>query len=395
MELQILGFALLPAGGHRGQPAGDAGARHRLAQGGRESLRSEEGDGRHGLESYGSNGCESIRPSAKERTCTSSSWNRSSPSISASSCAGSPPWARASPASASAHGRRSTRSCAAGWSATSRCARWCTSPRCSKRCERVQAKAWVDRMEATVEAHILPAAKVREAAGIPGTTVQTAFLCRDKPAMKEALRQADVSCAQSRGVSSPQELRMFAAEVGYPIILKPRAGAGASGTQRVDNDRELESAIVDQGLDRGASVAAEEFIEGHEGFYDTISIGGTRRARVHLALLPERPRGDAHALDLAPDRHDEPGRRAGLQRPAPDGPEGHRGAGHHHFADPHGVVLRPQGAQVLRDRLPPAGRRRLGSLRRGERLRHLSRVGDGRRPRPPRASRPRAATPPG
>lgn len=139
---------------------------------------------------------------------------------------------------------------------------------------RVQATAWVDRMEATVEAHIMPAAKVREAAGIPGTTVQTAYLCRDKPAMKEALRQADVACAQSRGVASPQELRMFAAEVGYPIILKPRAGAGASGTQRVDNDRELESAIIEQGLDRGASVAAEEFIEGHEGFYDTISIGG-------------------------------------------------------------------------------------------------------------------------
>ena len=139
---------------------------------------------------------------------------------------------------------------------------------------RVQATSWVDRLEATVEAHILPAAKVREAAGIPGTTVQTSFLCRDKPAMKEALRKADVACARSSGVSTPQELRMFAAEVGYPIILKPRAGAGASGTQRVDNDRELESAIVEQGLDRGASVAAEEFIEGHEGFYDTISIDG-------------------------------------------------------------------------------------------------------------------------
>ncbi|MEO7794584.1 MAG: ATPase, partial [Thermoanaerobaculia bacterium] len=97
---------------------------------------------------------------------------------------------------------------------------------------KVQASAWVDRMEATVEAHIMPAAKVREAAGIPGTTVETAYLCRDKPAMKEALRQAGVSCAQSRGVETPQELRMFAAEVGYPIILKPRAGAGASGTQR-------------------------------------------------------------------------------------------------------------------------------------------------------------------
>lgn len=139
---------------------------------------------------------------------------------------------------------------------------------------RVQNREWVDRLEATVEAHILPAAKVREAAGIPGTSVRTAFLCRDKPAMKEALRDAGVPCAQSRGVASPQELRMFAAEVGYPLILKPRSAAGASGTQRVDNDRELESAIVAQGIDRGASVAAEEFIEGHEGFYDTISIGG-------------------------------------------------------------------------------------------------------------------------
>lgn len=139
---------------------------------------------------------------------------------------------------------------------------------------RVQNREWVDRLEATVEAHILPAAKVREAAGIPGTSVRTAFLCRDKPAMKEALRAAGVPCAQSRGVASPQELRIFAAEVGYPIILKPRSAAGASGTQRVDNERELESAIVAQGLDRGASVAAEEFIEGHEGFYDTLSIGG-------------------------------------------------------------------------------------------------------------------------
>ena len=139
---------------------------------------------------------------------------------------------------------------------------------------RVQAREWVDRLEATVEAHILPAAKVREACSIPGTSQRTAFLCRDKPAMKEALRAAGVPCAQSRGVSSPQELRAFAAEVGYPLVLKPRSAAGASGTVRVDNDRALESALVEQGIDRGAAVAAEEFVEGHEAFYDTISIGG-------------------------------------------------------------------------------------------------------------------------
>ncbi|KAB2967555.1 MAG: ATP-grasp domain-containing protein [Thermoanaerobaculia bacterium] len=139
---------------------------------------------------------------------------------------------------------------------------------------RVQAREWVDRLEATVEAHILPAARAREQAGIPGTSVRTAWLCRDKPAMKEALRGAAIPTAASRAVSSPQELRIFAAETGLPIVLKPRSAAGASGTTKISNERELESAIVEYGLDRGASIAAEEFVEGHEGFYDTLTIGG-------------------------------------------------------------------------------------------------------------------------
>src|SRR5206468_8799133 len=76
---------------------------------------------------------------------------------------------------------------------------------------RVQAREWVDRLEATIEAHILPVARVREAATIPGTTVRTAYLCRDKPAMKEALREAGVPCARSTGTSSAEEVRAFAA----------------------------------------------------------------------------------------------------------------------------------------------------------------------------------------
>ncbi len=32
----------------------------------------------------------------------------------------------------------------------------------------IQSRLWVDRLEATVEAHILPAARVREACTIPG-----------------------------------------------------------------------------------------------------------------------------------------------------------------------------------------------------------------------------------
>jgi hypothetical protein len=115
---------------------------------------------------------------------------------------------------------------------------------------------------------------VRERCGIPGTTARTTFLCRDKPSMKEALRAAGVSCAQSIGSSDPDEIRAFAAKVGFPLIVKPRDSAGASGTARVDSVGELEQAIVSFGVTRGRSVAVEEFIEGHEGVYDTLTIGG-------------------------------------------------------------------------------------------------------------------------
>src|SRR6202008_2320807 len=61
---------------------------------------------------------------------------------------------------------------------------------------------------------------------------------------------------------------------GYPLILKPRSGAGASGTVRVDSVSELDDALGvfgGQGVD---SIAVEEFVEGHEGFYDTIAVDG-------------------------------------------------------------------------------------------------------------------------
>jgi hypothetical protein len=139
---------------------------------------------------------------------------------------------------------------------------------------RVQARDWVDRLEATVEAHIMPAAHVREACTIPGTSARTAWLCRDKPSMKEALREAGIPTAQSAGVESVEEARDFAARVGYPLIVKPRDGAGAAGTSRVDDDAGLERALIACGVGSGASVAIEEFVEGHEGFWDTLSADG-------------------------------------------------------------------------------------------------------------------------
>jgi carbamoylphosphate synthase large subunit len=138
----------------------------------------------------------------------------------------------------------------------------------------IQDKVWVDRMEATIESHTLPTAQVRENCTIPGTSVHTTWLCRDKPSMKEALRKAGVPTAASTAADSADQVYEFANAIGYPLILKPRSGAGALDTTRVDDKAELDTALASFGASGASSIAVEEFVEGHEGFYDTLSIGG-------------------------------------------------------------------------------------------------------------------------
>ena len=138
--------------------------------------------------------------------------------------------------------------------------------------EWAQGLMWVDRLESTIESHQMAAARVREARHIPGTSVRTTWLCRDKPSMKDALRQAGVPSAASTAAHNVDEAVDFANAIGFPLILKPRAGAGALGTTRVDSMADLQQALVAFG--DADSIAIEEFVEGHEGFYDTIAIDG-------------------------------------------------------------------------------------------------------------------------
>ena len=164
---------------------------------------------------------------------------------------------------------------------------------------RIQRRGWVDRLEATIESHIIATANVREQTGIPGLSTQNAWLCRDKPSMKAFLRDNGIPCALSDGVDTVEAAKAFAAKVGYPLILKPRAAAGALDTSRVDNDLELERTGRAMGLDRGASIGIEEFIEGHEGFYDTLTI----RGEVQLEFISHYYPG---VLDAMRDRSIQP-----------------------------------------------------------------------------------------
>ena len=105
-----------------------------------------------------------------------------------------------------------------------------------------QRHTWVDRLECSIESHVMPVARVRERCGIPGTSARAAYLCRDKPTMKQVLREAGIPTAASAAVETTAEALDFARTVGYPLILKPRDAAGAAGTFRVDSDEQLAAA---------------------------------------------------------------------------------------------------------------------------------------------------------
>ena len=202
--------------------------------------------------------------------------------------------------------------------------------------------------------------------------MHTTYLCRDKPAMKEALRAAGHPvCSIGRSPRNGSDIREFAAEVGFPVIVKPAAGAGASGTERVNSADELEAAIARSRVDHGAEVAVEEFVDGHEGFYDTISIDG----RVVLDFATHYYPNVLEAMRtrwispqfVTTNRIDGSGYRELREL----GQRGDRRARHRHLGDPHGVVLRAQGPVLLRDRLPARRGEGVGPLRRRQRHRHL------------------------
>lgn len=128
----------------------------------------------------------------------------------------------------------------------------------------------IDRLTGALEQLQLAMAAVREAMGIEGMWNETARRFRDKDRMKEVLRAANVPVARSELVRSPEELRRFAGEVGFPIVVKPQAGLGARATVRVTDPAELDA--LSPSAER--PLQAEEFVRGREHTCETVTVRG-------------------------------------------------------------------------------------------------------------------------
>ncbi len=133
----------------------------------------------------------------------------------------------------------------------------------------------IDRLAGVLEQLQLPMAEARDAVGIEGMGVEVARNFRDKDRMKEVLRRAGVPVARSTLASSPDELRAFAQQVGFPIVVKPPAGLGARATFRITSDEQLRGLFA-LGLapSPAAPAQAEEFVVGREFTCETVTIDG-------------------------------------------------------------------------------------------------------------------------
>jgi hypothetical protein len=132
----------------------------------------------------------------------------------------------------------------------------------------------VQRLIAVLEQLQVPVAQVREHLGIPGMDPVSARNFRDKAQMKTVLRAAGVPCARHCLAESATAAQEFAEEVGFPLVVKPPAGAGAKSTFRLDDPGDLSAWLetVPPATDRPAMI--EEFLTGQEGSYDSVMIDG-------------------------------------------------------------------------------------------------------------------------
>ncbi len=155
----------------------------------------------------------------------------------------------------------------------------------------------VGRVECLWEPLVLLAARVREALGAEGHSYETVLPFRDKDRMKQVLTAAGIRTPRHMRATSRQQCREAAEALGYPLILKPIAGAGSQDTYRVDDAEALERTFTK--LAHVPDVNVEEFIDGEEYTYDTVCADG-RILFDHIAWYRPKPLIARHVEWITP-----------------------------------------------------------------------------------------------
>lgn len=128
-------------------------------------------------------------------------------------------------------------------------------------------------------------AHVAAALGLPGISERTALLATNKNAMRAAFYAGGVPTPASMPVSSAAEVERFAAEHGFPIVLKPSDCSGQSGTTLLASGAEIAPALAEAiRFATDGRAVVEEFVPGPEINVTAVVHGG----KAHFLSLSDR-----------------------------------------------------------------------------------------------------------
>jgi formate-dependent phosphoribosylglycinamide formyltransferase (GAR transformylase) len=144
----------------------------------------------------------------------------------------------------------------------------------------------ISQVECLWEPGMLLAARLRQALGVPGPTVAETTPFRDKAVMKEVLQRHGIRTPHAFRATTADQCRQAAERIGFPLIIKPIAGAGSADTYRLDGADDLEDVLPR--IRHVPEVSVEEFIDGQEFTFDTICHGG-EIAYFNVAWYRPRP----------------------------------------------------------------------------------------------------------
>lgn len=130
----------------------------------------------------------------------------------------------------------------------------------------------IDRVEALGEYWVVLAARIREVLGTGGMSVNKALTFRDKEAMKQVLDAHGIRTPHHYRCATVSQCWEAAERIGFPVIVKPIAGAGSAKTYRCNDTTEFEHALRQTA--NVPEVSVEEFIDGEEFTFDTLTCDG-------------------------------------------------------------------------------------------------------------------------
>lgn len=139
------------------------------------------------------------------------------------------------------------------------------------------------------------AAAIAAALDLPFHSRETVARTHNKALMRETLRRAGVDPTGSRCVSSAAEIEAFAAEYGYPLILKPVDGRGSTGVSTIRRPEELAPAI--EWFRQWAPTAdmyVEQFLHGVEVSVESFSEQG----RHHIVCITQKYKETTHFVEI-------------------------------------------------------------------------------------------------